>query len=229
MVSYFVTATGTGIGKTYVTAGILRAARRTGKLASAIKPLLTGYSTNQAADSDAAILLASMGKNVSRQNIEAISPWRFAAPLAPDMAAAREGRKIDFPMLTKFCQVAISASPGTLLIEGIGGVAVPLNESTLVSDWISTLRIPAILVAGTYLGTISHTISAADFLAFRGVKIAAIVLSESENPATSLEETAATLAYHLKPPIHLIPRNLNDQAFQKLADSLLNLTYAGPS
>jgi dethiobiotin synthetase len=229
MVSYFVTSTGTDIGKTYVTAGILRAARRSGKAASAVKPLLTGYSADNPLNSDSAILLAAMGKSVSRQNIETISPWRFAAPLSPDMAAAREGRRVDFALLTKFCQVAIGAAPGTLLIEGVGGVAVPLDETNLVSDWISALRIPAILVAGTYLGTISHTINAVDFLAFRGITLAAIVLSESENPATSLEETAATLRRFVKPPIHMIPRNLNDQPFQHLAENLLELTYAGPS
>ena len=229
MVSYFVTSTGTDIGKTYVTAGILRAARRSGRAASAVKPLLTGYSPENAAHSDSAVLLAAMGKAVSRQNIETISPWRFAAPLAPDMAAAREGRRVDFALLTKFCQVAIGAAPGTLLIEGVGGVAVPLDESKLVSDWISALRIPAILVAGTYLGTISHTINAVDFLAFRGITVAAVVLSESETPATSLEETAATLRRFVKPPIHMIPRGLNEQPFQDLAGSLLELTYAGPS
>ncbi len=229
MVSYFVTSTGTDVGKTYVTAGILRAARRGGKLASAVKPLLTGYSPDHAADSDSAVLLSAMGKAISRQNIETISPWRFTAPLSPDMAATREGRRVDFPLLTKFCQVAIGAAPGTLLIEGVGGVAVPLDETHLVSDWISALRIPAILVAGTYLGTISHTINAVDFLTSRAITVAAVVLSESANPATSLEETAATLRRFVRAPIHIIPRNLNEQAFQNLAGSLLELTYAAPS
>jgi dethiobiotin synthetase len=229
MVSYFVTSTGTDIGKTYVTAGILRAARRSGRAASAVKPLLTGYSPDNAASSDSAVLLAAMGKTVSRQNIETISPWRFTAPLSPDMAAAREGRRVDFALLTRFCQVAIGAAPGTLLIEGVGGVAVPLDESRLVSDWISALRIPAILVAGTYLGSLSHTINAVDFLAFRGITVAAVVLSESETPAISLEETAATLHRFVKPPLHMIPRGLNEQPLRHLAESLLDLTYAGPS
>jgi dethiobiotin synthetase len=93
MRSYFVTATGTDIGKTYITAGILRAARAAGRPVSAIKPVLSGYSPEFAAGSDPAVLLAAMGKRVTQHNIAAISPWRFTAPLSPDMAAARENRR----------------------------------------------------------------------------------------------------------------------------------------
>src|ERR1700742_4600970 len=102
MLSYFVTATGTDIGKTYVTANIIRAARQVGLDFSAIKPVLSGYDGATAATCDSALLLAAMGKKVALRNIAAIPPWRFAAPLSPDMAAAREARKIDFATLTSF-------------------------------------------------------------------------------------------------------------------------------
>jgi dethiobiotin synthetase len=220
MSSYFVTATGTDIGKTYVTAGIVRAARAAGRHWSAIKPLLSGYDAATAAGSDSAVLLAAMGKRVTLRNIACITPWRFAAPLSPDMAAAREGRNVDFDALTAFCRAAMESAPETLLIEGVGGVAVPLDAKRVVADWISGLRIPAILVAGTYLGTISHTLAAAEFLAARGVRIAQIVLSESLSAPVSSEETADTLARFLPAPIRIIPRNLNDRSFRELADAL---------
>ncbi len=216
MRSYFVTATGTGVGKTYVTAGILRAAANF----SAIKPLLSGYTQATAAASDSAILLAAMRKRVTHKNIAAITPWRFVAPLSPDAAAAREFRHVDFESLLTFCHAAMDAAPGHLLIEGVGGVAVPLNTKRLVIDWIFSLRIPAILVAGTYLGTISHTITAANLLAARGIPIAAIVLSEDAAPALSSAETATILARFLPHPIHIVPRDFNDLSFQGLADRL---------
>ncbi len=220
MRSYFITATGTDIGKTYVTAGILRAARAAGRKFSAIKPVLSGYDRPMAAASDPAILLAAMGKRVTYRNIAAITPWRFTAPLSPDMAAARENRRIDFGALTSFCDAAIAGAPDTLLIEGVGGVAVPLDARHLVADWIAALRMPAILVAGTYLGTISHTLTAAAFLGVHGIPIAAIVLSESTHAPVSSEETAATLARLLPYPIDIIPRDFNDRSFRALAARL---------
>jgi dethiobiotin synthetase len=220
MRSYFVTATGTDIGKTYVTAGIIRAARQAGRPFSAIKPLLSGYNPQDAAHSDPAILLAAMGKRVTDQNIASITPWRFAAPLSPDMAAAREGRQIDTEALTLFCKAALETAPETLLIEGVGGVAVPLDATRIVADWIAALRIPAILVAGSYLGTISHTITAAETLVVRGIGIAAIVLNQSLQDPVPPEETASVLARFLPHPIHIIPRNSGDDPFRELAASL---------
>jgi len=220
MTSYFVTATGTDVGKTYVTAGMVRAARELGRKLSAIKPVLSGYTPAQAAGSDPAILLGAMGRRVTHRNIAAITPWRFAAPISPDMAAARERRALDITALTAFCQGAIQAAPAGLLIEGAGGAAVPLDATHLVADWIKALNIPAILVAGTYLGTISHTICAAETLVVRGVPIAAIVLSESLASPVAPEETAMVIARFLPHPVHIIPRDLNDRSFRELAAAL---------
>ena len=220
MLGYFVTATGTDLGKTYVTGNIIRAARQVGLDFSAIKPVLSGYDEAMAASSDSARLLSAMGKKVTLRNIAAITPWRFAAPLSPDMAAAREERKIDFATLTSFCEAAVQAAPDVLLIEGVGGVAVPLDDTHLVVDLIAALHLPAILVAGTYLGTLSHTITAAEALVVRGIPIAAIVLNESVGAPVSLEETAEALARRLPHPIHQIPRNAAAPPFRALVGSL---------
>ncbi len=220
MTSYFITATGTDIGKTHTIAGIIRAGRDLKRDFAAIKPLLTGYDDQTAPKSDPAVLLAAMGRANTQRNITTISPWRFTAPLSPDMAAAREGKRIVLKDVVTFCEAASAAAPGTLLIEGIGGAAVPLNEQDLVSDWIAALNIPVILVAGTYLGTLSHTITTGTFLTTQGIKIAAIVLNESETSPVPPEETAATLARFAVCPIHIIPRKGNAEAFKRLAESL---------
>jgi dethiobiotin synthetase len=204
--SYFVTATGTDIGKTYVAAGILRAARAAGRQVQALKPVLSGYDPQAAAGSDPAVLLEAMGRPATPENIAAIAPWRFSAPLSPDMAAARENRSLDFAALTAFCAAAIASAPDVLLIEGVGGAAVPLDERHLVADWIAALGIPAILVAGTYLGTLSHTIATAALLSARGVPIAAIVLNESLDAPVTSEETARVLGRFLAYPVHVVAR-----------------------
>ncbi len=215
--SYFVTGTGTGIGKTYVTSGIIRAARALGRDCAAIKPVISGFHPDAAAGSDPALLLAAMDRAVTMRNIAAISPWRFFAPLSPDMAAMRENRHLDFKTVLAFCEAAMAAAPGTLLIEGAGGAAVPLDDTYLVVDWIAALRIPTILVAGTYLGTISHTISTIECLAASKVPVVAIVLSESLDGPVSPEETRDTLARFLPQPIYIVPRNHNEQSFMDLA------------
>ena len=104
MASYFVTSTGTGIGKTLTTALLLRQLAAAGRRARAIKPVLSGFDPQSAAESDAGLLLAAMGKSPTRHAIAAIAPWRFAAPLSVDMAAGREGRSVDFAALVAWCR-----------------------------------------------------------------------------------------------------------------------------
>jgi dethiobiotin synthetase len=218
MSAYFVTATGTDIGKTYVTAGILRAARAAWRQACAIKPVMSGYNPQESASSDAAVLLEAMGRAVSAENIATISPWRFTAPLSPDMAARRENRAIDLTELTDFCTAAARAAPELLLIEGVGGAMVPLNDHQTVRDWIAALKLPVILVAGTYLGCISHTLCTAEALLGRGLEISAIVLSESRNAPVATEETALAIARFLPATrIEIIPRKFNERSFANLA------------
>ncbi len=220
MSACFVTGTGTGIGKTFVTAGLLHALPG----ARAIKPVISGYHPAQAAGSDSGILLAAMGRPITPETIAAISPWRFAAPLSPDTAAAREGRQIAFSEVLSFCHTIMRTAPGPLLIEGAGGAMVPLDDQHTMRDWIAALKIPALLVAGTYLGTISHVLATAEALANKGINIAAIVLSESEVSPMPPEETAATLSRFLPAtPVLIIPRQGNPAAFQKLA-ALIDVT-----
>jgi dethiobiotin synthetase len=220
MTSYFVTGTGTEVGKTYVTAGLIRAGRDLKRDFAAIKPITTGYDSDTSPESDPVKLLGAMGRPVNPRNIATISPWRFSAPMSPDMAAIRESRHVLFDDLVTFCQAAISAAPGTLLIEGVGGVGVPINDTHLVTDWIAALKLPVILVAGTYLGTISHTITAGAFLSAQGVRVEAVVLSESLDSPVLAEETASTLERFISCPIHIIPRDFDDGSFKRLAATL---------
>jgi dethiobiotin synthetase len=199
---YFITATGTDIGKTYVTARLVRALG-----ATAIKPIMSGYDAASAAGSDAGMLLTAMGRAVTQEAIAAISPWRFAAPLSPDMAAAREGGAIAFPELLTFCKTAIAAAPGLLLIEGVGGVMVPLDKTHTVRDWIVALNLPVLLVAGSYLGSLSHTLTGLEALRAAAIEVAGIVLNESLNAPVPMEETAATLTRFCNIPIHLVERD----------------------
>ncbi len=203
--SVFITGTGTGIGKTLVTAALCRQLRSRGCAVHALKPVISGYDPGDAR-SDTALILRALGKGVDEKAVVDISPWRFAAPLSPHMAAAREGGEIGLEEVTDFCRSR--AGRNLLLIEGAGGVMTPLNMRHTMLDWIAALRCKAVLVAGSYLGSLSHALTALESLRARGVPVAGIVVSESEGSEVSLVETAATLREFTgnAMPICVIPR-----------------------
>jgi dethiobiotin synthetase len=194
MNTFFITATGTDIGKTFVTTGLIRHLRAAGLPVSALKPIVSGFDAETAAASDPGVLLAALDEPMTRPALNRISPWRFAAPLSPDMAAAREGKEIDFEVLVDFCRDAIRPDDGTLFIEGVGGVMVPLDRWHTVLDWMKELGQPAILVAGSYLGTISHTLTALDCMARRNIVVRAVAINESGDSPVPLDETVAAIA-----------------------------------
>jgi dethiobiotin synthetase len=204
--AYFVTGTGTGVGKTYLTCALIRHWRRQDLAVGAFKPVISGFSADDL-QTDTHRILDALGEQPTPGAIAAMSPWRFAAPLSPDIAAAREGQAIAFDEVLTLCREALDLSHHRLLIEGVGGAFVPLNPKHLVADWIKALDIPALVVAGSYLGTISHTLATMEALAARGVKVAALLVSESPEAPMPLAETVAALAHFLKPlPVIALPR-----------------------
>jgi dethiobiotin synthetase len=221
MPALFITATGTDIGKTFVTTGLIRALRQHGRRVAALKPIATGFDGENFAGSDAALLLETCGRDVDLDAIAAISPWRFAAPLSPDMAAAQEGKIIEVAAVRRFCANAIAEADDVLLIEGIGGLMVPLDLHSTVCDLIAALRIPTILVAGTYLGSLSHTLTALEVAQKRDLPIAALVLNETANSSVTIEATRESLSHFWKGSIATIPHNAPDtSAFEKLMEFL---------
>ena len=172
MPAFFIAATGTDIGKTFVTAGLVRILKQRGQAVAAIKPVASGYNDEDTAQSDAGQLLSAMGHPITAESIAGICPWRYTAALSPHMAAARESRKIDYAGLLDFTRKTVAETEGVLFIEGIGGVMVPLDAKHTTLDWMADMKLPLILVTGSYLGTISHTLTAVAALARRfGVRV----------------------------------------------------------
>jgi len=194
MSAIFVTATGTDIGKTFVARGLIRALRAGGRTVAAFKPVVSGFEPAEAAGSDSGLLLRALGRPVTLESIAEVSPWRFALPLAPDMAAAREGRRLDYAAVIDFCRTAIAENRDALLIEGVGGVMSPVDHQHTVLEWMTALRLPLILVAGSYLGTISHTLTALDVIARHDLTVVSVVISESIGSSVRLDETREAIA-----------------------------------
>lgn len=189
MKPFFVTATGTDIGKTLLTTTLCWQLRHEGKKVTALKPVITGFDP-RSETSDTALILKSCGLAPTPDTMAAISPWRYTDPLAPSLAARKSGApQVPFAELLGFCREHTGATSDVLLVEGVGGIMSPVDESHTVIDWMRELGWPALLVAGSYLGSISHTLTATQALAARGITLAALVISESAGSEVSLEET----------------------------------------
>ena len=200
MTTHFITSSGTGIGKTLVTAALAWQLRELGQSVCAIKPVISGFTPENATESDPGILLAALGEKVTNDAIKLITPWRYSAPLAPDLAASREGRTLNLAEVITFCREATESANrdgAMLLIEGVGGVMAPITSEQTVADWMSVLDIRAILVVGSYLGAISHSLTAVEVLAAQSIPIAAVVVSESEASTVTLDDTVETLSRFL--------------------------------
>jgi dethiobiotin synthetase len=228
MTTLFVTSSSTDIGKTFVCCRLLEAWRSTRRI-RCIKPIITGFDPANAAATDTGRLLAAQNRSVNADNIADTSPWRFIAPLSVDMAAARENRVIPFDALLEFSLAAPGADLN--LIEGIGGVMAPLDARHTVLDWIAALDAPVLLVVGSYLGALSHTLTAVQALAGRQVKLAAIVVSQSAAEPVPTAETVASLEHFCGDvPILILPRTEKADATElaALLDQCLHLRSKEP-
>jgi dethiobiotin synthetase len=206
MMPVFVTATGTDLGKTYVLCGILRQLRARGVAFRVVKPVLSGFDPAAPDSSDSGRLLAAAGLPVTAATLDAITPWRFAPPLSPDMAARRAEVTIGLPDVFAFCTRPVPADT-LVLVEGAGGIMSPLGSDFLNIDLAQRLQARIVLVAGGYLGTISHTLTAVVALKARGLSPAAVVLSGVQAGPVNLEETRDSLVRHLDVPVLCVERD----------------------
>jgi dethiobiotin synthetase len=205
MPGLFVTAIGTDVGKTYVACALVAAARRRALAVRAYKPVVTGLDLADAAAcaaSDPGRLLAALGEPCDAPHIAAIVPWIFRDPISPDIAAAREGRTIDVDGVIAFVRHAVASAPeAVVIVEGIGGVLVPLHGTDTIGDVIEAANMPAVLVAATYLGSLSHTFTACESLAARDIDVRAIAVSESPDAPVSLAEACAVIERYVRVPV----------------------------
>jgi dethiobiotin synthetase len=164
----FITGTGTGVGKTYFTALLVRALRSRKIPALGLKPFLCGERT------DAEILAAANEETLS---LEQINPVWFMPPVAPYSACLIEDRLLDWDTLRRALASVQDAHPGPFLVEGAGGWLVPLDRHTFIADWARELGMPVVVVCHASLGTLNHTLLTLESIARRGLPILGIVMN----------------------------------------------------
>jgi dethiobiotin synthetase len=188
----FVTGSGTEIGKTYVACAIIRGLLGAGASVEALKPVLSGFDPAAPEASDTGQLAKALGTPLTPERWERMTPWRFAEPISPHAAAQRAGTRLEIARIAAHCRAQAARTQAELLLcEGAGGLMAPLTDQETNLDLIKELGWPAILVGGTYLGAISHTLTA--FAALRGMPLAAIVLSQSPEEPMPAGDTLRTI------------------------------------
>lgn len=181
----FITGTDTGVGKTLVGAALAVALKQMGRTVGVMKPIETGVSASSAGHSDAARLRSVID---SEEQLGAICPYRFALPVAPLAAAQAERRTIDPDMIRKVYGL-LAAQYDCTIVEGVGGVFVPITSAADVTDLITRLKLPVVVVGRSGLGGINHARLTIEALRRKRIPVAALVLNQTQPAKSKLART----------------------------------------
>jgi len=210
----FITGTDTGVGKTLVTALLAAALKRAGHTVGVMKPVETGVSPSKPGRSDAARLQAIVE---SEETLGAICPYRFEPPIAPQAAAHAERRTIDLGVVRQVYRLLAGRYDYTV-VEGLGGVRVPLTGKADVMDLIDALRLPVIVVGRAGLGGINHALLTLDALRRRRLPVVALVLNRTRPTRSAmlrLQERTTVEALRRQAGVPLIGPLPYDPALEK--------------
>jgi dethiobiotin synthetase len=234
-ISFFITGTDTGVGKTEVTIALLRAGRGLGLRVAGFKPVATGAALGPSGgleNGDALRLLAEASLPLA---YGAVNPYVFAAPIAPHLAAAAAGVAIDLARIQRGW-VALAAQVDLLLVEGVGGYRVPLGPHATVASLAATLQVPLILVVGLRLGCINHGALSFEAIERDGLPFAGWVGAQVDPDYGPVAGTLDALTAAMgQPPLGLLPmlgygaaRGTAEVAAAALRPVLLALLAAQP-
>lgn len=194
MASFLVTGTDTGVGKTLVACGLLRAFAATGRTTVGMKPIAAGCEGGRWADVD---MLADAGtRHVPR---ELMNPYAFEPPIAPHIAAELNAVEIRIDTITE-AYAKLTRMAEVVVVEGAGGFMIPLNARQTSADLASALRLPVVLVVGMRLGCLNHALLTRHAIAGCGLVCVGWVANCIVPEMPHLERNVAYLESHLGCP-----------------------------
>jgi dethiobiotin synthetase len=174
---YFITGTDTGVGKTFVTTLLARSFKGDGFSVGVMKPVETGCARTDngllAADA-----LALKEAAASNEDIELLCPYRFPEPLAPNVAAKLAATEIEIRTIKENYD-CLAKDHDVMLVEGAGGLLVPINDNEDMADIARALDLPIIIVAASKLGVINHTLLTLSAAFKRELQIAGIIINHT--------------------------------------------------
>jgi len=187
----FITATDTGVGKTYVACALARALRAADVSCGVLKPISSG------GRDDARELIAA---SATRDTLNMVNPIYLKYPLAPLMSSRREKKNISLEPVWKSYQRCCRTYDFTI-VEGAGGVMVPIRKDYFVRDMIAHVHLPVLIVARPDLGTINHTLLSVAALEAASINVLGIVVSYIRKPTRDEEETADVIGQLSRLPV----------------------------
>ena len=186
----FVTGTDTGVGKTLLSGALASALCGRGMNIGVMKPVESGCNRVKGSlvAADALFLKELSGSN---DDIDLINPYRLEHPFAPATAAEMEGVKIELKRIEDAYN-RMERNHDLMLVEGAGGLLVPLNDSLLMADLIKSLHLPALVIARSSLGTINHTLLTLRSAEASGLKVLGVIVNHATPDRGLAEETGAS-------------------------------------
>lgn len=223
----FITGTDTGVGKSIASAAIAMLLKRRGHAVGIMKPVTSGCLERDGAlvSEDAELLSYAAGTPLTPDS----APYLLRAPLAPSMAASQEGVRIDFQVI-RDAYLRIAAESDFVIVEGAGGLMVPLAGGLLMSDLAAHLALPIAVVARPGLGTINHTL----LTTFCGRSLGLTVQGVIINRYPEVPDPAAAYAPHLidslsgSPLLGVFPEYLADDD-RAVVDGVVDLLERQPA
>ncbi|MFM2435677.1 MAG: hypothetical protein RL063_1658, partial [Pseudomonadota bacterium] len=199
--SYFVIGTDTDVGKTYIARALLKHFVQLGFKTVGMKPIASGCEVSSTFDStlvNTDVLVLTSESNV-KAPLNLISPYRFAPPIAPHIAADQAGVVIDIAVITQAYQ-QLTKLAEVVIVEGAGGLFVPVNQKQMLVDVAQALNLPIILVVGIRLGCINHALLTVAALEQRGLKLAGWIANQIDPQLPSFEQNLDSLRQRIVAP-----------------------------
>ncbi|MBA4501458.1 dethiobiotin synthase [Marinobacterium marinum] len=197
---FFIAGTDTDVGKTLVTAGLLSAANRQGLRTIGLKPVAAGCKqTPDGLRNDDALQLQQAAS--IKLSYDQVNPIALEPPIAPHIAAEREGRNLSADRLAAYCRGAMMQPADLVLVEGAGGWRVPLSRRESLARLPKLLELDVILVVGMKLGCINHALLTAEAIARDGLRLAGWVANHVDSGMSCPDENLATLEQLFRAPL----------------------------
>jgi dethiobiotin synthetase len=233
----FITGTDTGVGKTLVTAGIVRWLRNQGIDAVPMKPVQTGGERRSEARGDRLVspdlkfALAAADLQPDHAEMKLMSPYVYLPACSPHLAGRMAKRYME-PSVVRNCANGLLRGHQAVIVEGAGGIMVPINESDTMLDLMKILAYPVVLVSRVSLGTINHTLLSIHALRVSGVSLIGVVFNQMEQSSTENrfieEDNPGTVARFGKVPVlgkimHFDPESKTEETWRDFEKSMTGL------
>ncbi|OYZ06091.1 MAG: dethiobiotin synthase [Methylophilales bacterium 16-45-7] len=195
--AFFITGTDTGIGKTYVSCQLIREYVAQGYRVVGMKPVAAGCEFIDGLWVNEDVALLTQASNV-KAPFHLVNPYCFNAPIAPHIAASQQGVEVQLEVIQR-AFIALSEMADIVIVEGAGGLLVPLNAHATIADLIALLNIPIVLVVGMRLGCINHALLTYAVIQSRQLPISAWVANPIDKTMQCFDENLFTLQQSMSP------------------------------